>query len=294
MLGVSLFSSTPTKAYNAAVPTPFNHIVLAERVLADPALPSAVQRALRSARPAFLLGNTAPDLGSVTGARRAMTHFFDVPMRDHLPAYFSMFRRHPETQPEQVQSPDQAAFLAGYAAHLWLDQAWITAVFEPYFGMQVRRATFHQRLIDHNLLRAHLDRLDRPALPADLADQLAQAQPAGWLPFADDQDIRLWRDHLLAQVTPGGHTRTVEVFAAKSGISRQEFAQELDSKETLQARVLSQLPDGLLQRFWREGLDASVQIVAAYMLGDLQAGSESARRVPAFSDLSEMGIRERP
>jgi hypothetical protein len=276
------------------VPTPFNHIVLAERVLAHPALPDSARAALLGARPAYLLGNTAPDLSSVTGASRASTHFFNVPMRDSVPAYFRMFERHPELRAGRHLQPDHAAFIAGYAAHLWLDQAWIAMVFEPTYGLRVHRGTFRQRLLDHNLLRAHLDRLDRSDLPADLDIQLAQARPNHWLPFTSDEEIDRWRGHLLDQVRPGGHNRTIEVFAAKSGVPERQFALELDSKETLQSRVLGPLPAGLIERFWRAGLANSVRIVAAYISGELQADAGSTQDIPSFSELASEGIGERP
>lgn len=249
---------------------------------------------LCESRPAFVLGNTAPDLGSVTAATRASTHFFEVPMKDGRPAYLRMFELHPGLRDAGRLRADHAAFIAGYAAHLWLDQAWIAMVFEPMFGLGVRRSTFHRRLIDHNLLRAHLDRLDRDDLPDDLDSQLAQAQPDGWLPFAGDQDIGRWRDHLLEQVSPGGHARTVEVFAAKSGVPQRQFALELDSKDTLQSRVFDPLPAGLIDRFWRVGLENSIRIVAAYTLGSLGEGPSSAQDIPSFSELASEGIGERP
>ncbi|MGA9534105.1 MAG: zinc dependent phospholipase C family protein [Anaerolineales bacterium] len=276
------------------MPTPFNHIVLAERVLAHPALPHTAGTALRDSRAAFLLGNTAPDLGNVTGAARTSTHFFDVPMKTERPAYLRMFERHSSLSDGSKLQADHAAFIAGYAAHLWLDQAWIAMVFEPIYGLRVRRATFRQRLLDHNLLRAHLDRLDRHDLPDDLDVQLGRARPNHWLPFASDEDIQRWRDHLLEQVRPGGHTRTVEVFAAKSGVPQRQFALELDSKETLQSRVLGPLPTGLIDRFWRVGLENSVRIVAAYTLGELRVDTGSAKGIPSFNELANEGIGERP
>ncbi len=44
------------------MPTPFNHIVVAEAVLADPGLNPGVRQFLQSQRGPFLFGNTAPDV----------------------------------------------------------------------------------------------------------------------------------------------------------------------------------------------------------------------------------------
>jgi hypothetical protein len=276
------------------VPTPFNHIVLAEQVLSDPALSPQTRAAVTGSRGAFLLSNTAPDLGTLSGRPRAETHFFQVPMRSERPAYMTMFDKFPALRDLGSLSPGHAAFMIGYAAHLWLDQAWIALVFEPYFGLRVRRGGFHRRLVEHNLLRAHLDRIDHARLPDDVAEQLRSVEPDGWLPFAGDEEIRAWRDHLVGQVEPGGQAKTVEVFAAKLGIPPEEFANQLNAREAFQAKVLDVLPDGLLNRFWELGLRRSVRIVGAFGRGSEDSAPVTSAVRRASHDLTTEWIGDRP
>lgn len=264
-----------------AVPTPFNHIVLAERVLIAPGLPQGIRGRLRSQRPAFLLGNTAPDLGSLTDHGRAETHFFRVPMLDRRPAHLRMLKRHPQlARPDQLD-PAQAAFIAGYLAHLWLDQLWIRSLFEPLFGTQAQDGgSFHDRLIAHNLLRAHLDRLDRRHLPPGLADDLTEARPDGWLPFAADRQIADWRDHLAEQLQPDGAARTTEVFADRLGIKAERFASLLNASEEMDRLVFRRLPPDLVDHYWHQGLAHTVELTQHYYLGQLARAPTTGRAVP--------------
>lgn len=251
--------------YNSGVPTPFYHLDLAERLLRQGGLdPSLRDRLLRS-RPAFLFGNTAPDFVSLAGLPRETGHFFEVPIRQSQPAHRRLLERFPALNSPSLLPDDQAAFLAGYLAHLWLDQAWIIAVFEPVFGPNVLRTSFQRRLLDHNLLRAHMDRDARRRLPEGLAEDLASAAPDAWLPFSDDSALANWRDHLAEQLSPGGQSRTVDVFAHRHGISPAIFTQQLDSQPVMSRAVFRHLPQDALTELEGMWLDRSVELVNDYL-----------------------------
>lgn len=253
------------------MPTPFNHIVLGQELLDDDRLPKPLLARLQRSRPAFLLGNTAPDFGALVGKPRRETHYFQVPLQETSPAHNRLLAAHPHLgQPEQL-SDDQAAFIAGYLAHLWLDQAWISAVFEPYFGPQVSRGSFRERLVEHNLLRAYLDLQERDRIPDDLGSTLRAARPRGWLPFAADAELRQWRDHLAAQVEPGGKIRTVEVFAQRLKMPRRKFARRLQSPEEMERSVFAHLPRRQLTSFWERRFSYTRELVRYYLEGDLEA-----------------------
>lgn len=252
-----------------AVPTPFHHIVLAQDLLDGGRLPQAVRTELRAVRPAFLFGSTAPDFGSMAGKRRAATHFFHVPLRPGPPAHLSLLEEHPSLAHADQLSASHAAFVAGYLAHLWLDQAWIYGVFEPHFGPAVNRGRFRQRLIAHNLLRADLELEQRERLPPDTSTALRQAKPRDWLPFGRDADLVRWRDRLAEQVEPGGRVRTVDVFAQRLNMPAEAFADRLHSQAEMQRTVYSHLPANLLDKFERLGLDGMAELVQYYWEGRL-------------------------
>lgn len=247
------------------MPTPFNHLSLAEAVRLDPRLPAGARRTLDRSRPAFLLGHTAPDYVSLAGRPRVESHLFEVPMADRRPAHRLLFDRHPDLAAAADLDPDQAAFLAGYIAHLWIDQAWIAYIFEPGFGPSVARGTFEQRLLDHNLLRAALDQEDLAGLPPRLGAVLRQAEPRRWLPFASDESLCRWRDNLASQLEPGGRPTTVEVFASRHGLEPRAFADRLSSLEAGPVRPAR------LAAFRRLAVDRTLALTHAYLAGRLDA-----------------------
>lgn len=254
----------PPLPYNGAVPTPFNHLALAEAVRLDPRLLATTRRSLDRSRPAFLLGHTAPDYVNLAGRPRAESHLFEVPMADRRPAHQILFGRHPELADARGLDPDQAAFLAGYIAHLWIDQAWIAFIFEPIFGPSVSRGTFDERLLDHNLMRAALDQEDLTRLPSDLGAILQQAEPRRWLPFAADDSLCRWRDNLASQLRPGGRPSTMEVFASRHGIEPRAFAARLSALEA------GPVHPGRLKAFRRLAGDRALALTEAYLEGRLE------------------------
>ena len=259
--------------YNQHVPTPFYHLVLAETVLAHPELPTNVAHILQAEQAAFLLGNIAPDACSVAGIARQRTHFFRVPMIRRRPAHLRLLAKHPDLARAQQLPPAQAAFLAGYLAHVWLDQAWIAGIFEPVFGLAVHRGTFEQRLLEHNLLRAYLDRQDQERLVEGLGSRLAMAEPKGWLPFLDDGILHRWRDRLVAQLMPGGRMLTTEVFAARHQMPESEFAARLAEPDRMQQDVLSHLPARRLKAIRRLGRIGTLNMAGAYLQENIQSAT---------------------
>jgi hypothetical protein len=243
------------------MPTPFTHLAVAAELLADASLPSSVL----PERPAFLLGNIAPDVQVLSHQPREATHFFPVPLNGALPAEQTLFARYPALQPLGAQPPAQAAFLAGYLAHLVFDQLWIERIFEPVFGPeQTWGENFHERLYLHNVLRAHWDGLDLVRLQPSAAAALSAAQPRGWLPFVDDRYLAEWRDLVAEQLGEAGAPRTVEVFAQRMGTDPQAFAALLASPDELDRRLFSRLSARALDEYRVEALTRSLAVIRRF------------------------------
>src|SRR5882724_7305584 len=115
------------------MPTPFMHMALAERLLADPALPPAEHDLLADHWGAFLLGSIAPDARVSSGLDRVSTHFFEYLPKVDPPAVTAMLTRHPDLRRDQIDDAGRVAFVAGYAAHLAMDQVWCTDLLFPAF-----------------------------------------------------------------------------------------------------------------------------------------------------------------
>lgn len=240
------------------MPTPFTHLAVAADLLADTSLPPGVP----PERPAFLLGNIAPDVQVLSHQAREATHFFPVPLNGAPPAEQTLFVRYPALRPLSALPPAQAAFLAGYLAHLVFDQLWIARIFEPVFGPeQTWGESFHERLYLHNVLRAHWDGLDLVRLQPGAAQALAAAQPRGWLPFVEDRYLAEWRDLVAEQLGEAGAPRTVEVFAQRMGTDPRAFAALLASPDELDRRLFSRLSANALDEYRAEALARSLTVL---------------------------------
>jgi hypothetical protein len=248
------------------VPTPFTHLAAASEILAHRQLAPEVKAALMADLPAFLLGNTAPDVQTLSGQPRAATHFFNVPLRGAPPAGPRMLASHPALAGRAGLPTTQAAFLAGYLAHLVFDQLWVRDIFEPFFGEEPSWGSFRERLYLHNALRAVWDAEDLARLRPAVALNLKAAEPLGWLPFVDDHHLRAWRDLIADQLTSGAG-RTVEVFAQRMRADPKAFAALLASPEEMERCVFSHLPPGALDEYRALALAGSVRVICAYWQG---------------------------
>ena len=253
------------------MPTPFYHLVLAQDILHAETLNVDVRGLLLAERPAFLFGNTAPDVQALSGQPREQTHFFSIHRADHSPpAQQVMFSKYPELAHARALPVQQAAFVAGYCAHLLLDQAWITEIFHPVFGSNARWSDLPERLFLHNVLRAHLDEHEYARLPVDIQDVLLATCPGFWLPFVQNEYMDRWRYFLADQCAPGAAPRTVEVFAERMGRQPEEFETLLRSDNAIQLQILSRMPARALETFRQRGLVSSIALLNDYLVRDTE------------------------
>lgn len=245
------------------MPTPFTHLATVSEILAHPRLAPDVKAGLLADQPAFLLGNTAPDVQTISGQPREATHFFPVPLRGAPPAGPRMLTIYPALAGRAALPPAHAAFLAGYLAHLIFDQLWIRDIFEPFFGEEPAWGSFRERLYLHNVLRAYWDAEDLARLRPGVGGDLQAARPRGWLPFVDDRHLHAWRDLISDQLSSGAG-RTVEVFAQRMRADPEAFAALLASPEEMQRRVFSHVSPQALSEYRARAVEASVKAIGAY------------------------------
>lgn len=246
------------------MPTPFTHLLSAPVVLNLPGLPPAAHTTLAAEWPAFLLGNIAPDVQTLSGQTREATHFFPVPLNGAPPAERVMFKRYPRLTPPQRLPEAQAAFLAGYLAHLAFDQLWISEIFAPFFGPEQTWATFKERLYLHNALRAWLDAADVALLPAPIGPALHTAHPEQWLPFVKDEDLARWRDRVADQLLPGAPSHTITVFAERMNADPRTFAALVQSPVEMNRRVFTHASPAQIERYRALALAASARVIREY------------------------------
>ena len=247
------------------MPTPIQHLVLAQRLLDDPSLPDAIRDRLRAQRGAFLFGNTAPDVQTVSGQLREATHFFVIPWT-HVPKpHKAMFELYPYLGFPQNRPADHAAFIAGYICHLRLDVLWVRDIYLDNFGPDAHwGANLRERHVYHNILRAWCDRHDQDHLNDTIGSALSLANPVEWLPFTADRYLIQWRDNLAGQFRPGASIRTVEVFAERGGVPPEKFHQVLDSPEEMEQHIFAHASREKLEKFYRDGYEQMAELIVEY------------------------------
>jgi hypothetical protein len=245
------------------MPTPIMHLALAEEILGRANLPADVRRLLAEQRGPFLLGNTAPDVQTISGQDRAATHFYTIPRTTDRPAQETLFAVHPVLADVLPLPPAQVAFVAGYIAHLVLDELWLVDIFQRHFLRDW--GPLRERLFLHNVLRTWMDVQDQRRLNGTVFAALRNAEPHRWLPFVQDQHLCAWRDWLVAQLGPGQSVQTAEVFAQRMGVSVAQVEAVLASPQQMEARIFCHVPQAVLESFHDTGYERSVMLIRWYV-----------------------------
>jgi len=249
------------------VPTPFYHLSLAEELLTHPALPDGTRSFLSRHRSEFLFGNTAPDVQVVSGQPRVVTHFFGLPLQiDERPAWEKFLVANPSLSDSGQIPAAQAAFVAGYLCHLQADFFWVREIFIPVFGRRSQWESFPRRLYLHNVLRAYLDRQIIPGLTSGASAGITGVVPNNWLPFVQDLYLVAWRDFLTGQLHSGAKIQTVEVFAARQGISPESYYALLDSETRLDEEIFAHLPRQVLADYRQEIILENLSLLKTYSI----------------------------
>ncbi len=210
------------------MPTPFTHLETAQRMLTDEHIPSVIREALALQKPAFLLGNVAADARTNGDLTRESTHFY---------SYDRGITEHPwrvmvQQNPSLLRPTDaaQRVFIAGYVAHLTIDETWSLEMLGPNF---VRRewASNNFRFLMLHMLLISMDERDYKALQPWQSAILASAVPNHWLPFMNDRILNEWRDFISEQISPNGRSETLEVLGKRINKTPAELRATLDSEE---------------------------------------------------------------
>mgnify|MGYP005841434175 CR=1 FL=1 len=225
------------------MPTPFTHLEAAQRLLADPALDRPARHLLEAERSAFLLGSVAADARPTPQSRREDTHFYTYDRPLTISPWRVMLDRHPALL--AARQPAQRAFLAGYVAHLAMDEVWTLEMLGPHFAGREWAPHPFRFLMLHALL-IFMDERDLARLDDWQPACLRAAQPAGWLPFMTDAVLVEWRDFISDQIKPGGPSLTLEIFGGRINRTPAELRALLDSPEQMQRGLWQHVSPALL------------------------------------------------
>lgn len=255
------------------MPTPFMHLQVAEGIrsalAAQPNAHQSLRVLLSEEWPAFYLGSVAPDYQTICDVPRETTHFYRLPPAPNNKAYDRMLGTYPRLMDAAHLPGAQTAFVAAYAAHLMLDLIWFREILVPHIVMAPDLGDRAQRFLVHNILLTYLDKLALESLPPGADEDLARAEPNGWLPFATDTQLIAWRDMLVDQLRPGAMTQTIQIYAERMAMTPEEFAARIDDPEWMEQRVFSRLPVADVQKRLREAVPASIALSDDYLHGRL-------------------------
>lgn len=228
------------------MPTPFTHLRTAQTLLADAQIPRPIRDALEAECGAFLLGNIAADARVNNGTLRANTHFYqyDAPIIEH--PWRVMLAQHPGLR--QATDAAQQAFLAGYVAHLAMDEFWLLEMLRPHFLEREWGASRDFRFWMFHILLIYIDERDMAALADWHYERLTSARPESWLPFMDDESLIDWRDFIARQIKPPGDSQTLTILGERLGRNPADFRAVLDSPEQMRADLWAHITPGELAR----------------------------------------------
>lgn len=248
------------------MPTPFTHLVYAHRLLNDPALPAQARDRLAEQLPAFYLGSVAADGHLVSHLKREDTHFYahDRPMEDHL--WRVMLSRHPE-----LSSPADAAqhaFVAGYVAHLTMDEIWSLKMVYPHF-VDREWASRGKRFLMLNVLLTNMDERDYALIDRSIPPALLNARANAWLPFIQDAALDAWGALIQRQIAEGGRSETLDIIAPRVMMTVDSLRALLDAADQLEIDLWANIPRELLREVETQMYDAALKDLIKYVSGDL-------------------------
>ncbi|MCE2490314.1 MAG: zinc dependent phospholipase C family protein [Anaerolineae bacterium] len=227
------------------MPTPFTHLAAAQRLLVHPDLAENTRKRLKTELPAFLLGNIAADATRLHApGTREDTHFYHY----HEPIGENPWRQMLQRHPQLLRPRDEAqrVFLAGYVAHLAMDEIWTQEIMWPLMqgidDLNERR----RRALAITLSMTRCDERDYGAIDAGSVNALGKAQPCAWLPFLSDADLATMRDLILRQLQ--GNSQTLDILSRRWGLTPQDFRSTLDDPTIFAAEVLSWIPERQLRQ----------------------------------------------
>ena len=227
------------------MPTPFSHLKHAQCLLADAELPQSMRELLNDQRPDFQLGCIIADARVTGGLGREITHFYRLDQPITECPWRVMFAQNPCLTPAKDEA--HLAFLAGYVAHLALDEYWAMNMVRPHFwGRDWDIEDRRDKLFALHLILTVMDERDEEELHGWQAESLAQCEPCDWLPFLSDEILREWRDFVAGQIAPGGKSQTLAIFSRRLRCDEAEVRATLDDAGRMQARLWRHVDPALL------------------------------------------------
>ncbi len=225
------------------MPTPFTHLEIAQRLLTDEHIPAAIRTLLSHQKSAFLLGSIAADARINGDLTREATHFYSYDKGITQHPWRVMVEQNPVLS--HPLTLEQRTFVAGYVAHLSVDEIWSLDMLGPHFA-QGQWGDQKFRFLMLHIILIYMDERDYHQIQSWQPDVLARATPDHWLPFMSDETLMGWRDFIADQIKPGGLSMTLDVFGKRINKQPQELRAILDVPEQMQSNLWANIPTEVL------------------------------------------------
>jgi hypothetical protein len=237
------------------------HMALAHRFSNDELVPAIIRSEIKDNWGAFLVGQVAPDARVSSGLQRAHTHFFDYAPKIEPPAPKVMLEKHPSLRFGRVTDAAQAAFIAGYVAHLVVDEVWCEKALYPLFSTW---GTQSVRFLMLHMLLGYLDERDYNTLPTTDYAPMHEATPSGWLPFMPDADLIVWRDLIANQLPSVGRNLTYEILSKRVDLTAEQMGNFIHNSEEMQMQLWNNVAPEKIAEIEQEMYARSRQIIVDY------------------------------
>jgi hypothetical protein len=256
------FAFILVERYNLSMPTPFSHLAVAQRLLRDNAVPQAHRDLLQQEVGAFLLGNVAADARVGAGVPRENTHFY-VYAQDMIDSPWRvMLKRHPDLWKPTTHA--HRAFVAGYVAHLAMDEVWSREMVGPHF-VEREWGSRGKRFLMLHIILIYMDERDLPLLEHWQSEQLETVKPAHWLGFISDADLRAWQFLIYEQIKPGGESLTLQIFGDRIPKEPPELRAILDSESQMQSGLWDHISKSILAQVEAKMYDYARDSLCEYL-----------------------------
>jgi hypothetical protein len=246
------------------MPTPFSHLAAIRKLLTDEDVPADIRRELNAQHPAYLLGSIVPDarVENVVDSRSA-THFYHYTEPYTKDPWRIMLDKHPQLNMPKDNA--HKAFIAGYVAHLAMDQIWTENMLRPHFAHGDWGEDIKGRFFVLHLMLIDMDQRDLASLPGSVAKEICAAKPDHWLPFMPQDVVIGWQNDLYNQLKPDGASQTLEIFGARVHRTAEDMRRLVDDTAWMQKNLWDHVPRSILEVIEGQMYDHARQSLIAYM-----------------------------
>jgi hypothetical protein len=202
----------------------------------------------------------------VAGLPREVTHFYAIPRQDDRPIHHVVLEHCPEFHREGTLTPENAAFAAGYLAHLVMDVVWLEAVVMPRLFIDgIDWKPGHPNWTTYNILMARLEVVGHTSLCEDVITLLRRAEPNAWIACLSDRALSTWAMHIASVVDESGPQHVVTLLARSSDMELAQFERIVTDDTRVYEAVSPTITPAMIGDFLNEVDQRSEKAVRDYL-----------------------------